>query len=96
MATAMRSPSPLSTANPPNNKDMKKEPALRQALFFFVSAFSQGQTGLFFHKDGFPARFPNLRGPIRICDIGTIIAAHSGPGTVAVFFFGDKRQPDQP
>ena len=30
----------------------------------------------------------------RICDIGTIVASHSGPGTVAVFFFGDERQPD--
>lgn len=47
-------------------------------------------------RDAIATRFPNLRGPIRICDIGTIIAAHSGPGTVAVFFFGDKRQPDQP
>ncbi len=26
-----------------------------------------------------------------IYDIGTIIAAHSGPGTVAVFFYGDER-----
>lgn len=39
-------------------------------------------------------RFPGIRGDIRICDIGTIIASHCGPGTVAVFFFGDKRAPD--
>ncbi len=38
-------------------------------------------------------RFPNLRGKIRIFDIGAIIAAHSGPGTVAVFFLGDEREP---
>lgn len=38
-------------------------------------------------------RFPNVSGEIRICDIGTIIASHSGPGTVAVFFFGDERAP---
>ena len=37
------------------------------------------------------ARFEKLRGKIRIFDIGTIIASHSGPGTVAVFFLGDER-----
>lgn len=37
--------------------------------------------------------FPNIKGDIRICDIGTIIASHCGPGTVAVFFFGDERAP---
>lgn len=30
---------------------------------------------------------------IEIYDIGTIIASHCGPGTVAVFFLGDKRRP---
>lgn len=29
--------------------------------------------------------------PIEISDIGTIISAHCGPGTVAVFFFGTER-----
>lgn len=38
-------------------------------------------------------RFQNLH-DIRICDIGTIIAAHCGPGTVAVFFLGDERAPE--
>ena len=37
--------------------------------------------------------FPHIRGEIRICDIGTIIASHCGPGTVAVFFLGDERAP---
>lgn len=32
---------------------------------------------------------------IPIFDIGTIIASHCGPGTVAVFFFGDERQPNE-
>lgn len=41
------------------------------------------------------AQFPNLCGDVRICDIGTIIASHCGPGTVAVFFFGDERSPYQ-
>ncbi len=29
---------------------------------------------------------------VPIVDIGTIIAAHCGPGTVAVFFYGDERE----
>lgn len=39
-------------------------------------------------------RFPNIKGDIRICDVGTIIASHCGPGTVAVFFLGDERVPE--
>ena len=39
-------------------------------------------------------RFPKMQ-PIRICDIGCIIAAHSGPGTVAAFFLGDPRTPEK-
>jgi DegV family protein with EDD domain len=39
-------------------------------------------------------RFPNMQ-PIRICDIGCIIAAHAGPGTVAAFFLGDPRAPEK-
>ena len=35
-------------------------------------------------------RFPEIHGDIRICDIGTIIASHCGPGTVAIFFYGDE------
>lgn len=36
-------------------------------------------------------RFPEIDGEIKIYDIGTIIASHCGPGTVAVFFLGDER-----
>lgn len=36
--------------------------------------------------------FPKVK-DIEIFDIGPIIAAHSGPGTVAVFFLGDERAP---
>lgn len=35
--------------------------------------------------------FPKLKGRVRIYDIGTIIASHCGPGTVAVFFMGTER-----
>ena len=45
-------------------------------------------------RDAVRARFPHIAGEIRICDIGTIIASHAGPGTVAVFFFGDERAPE--
>ena len=41
--------------------------------------------------DQLEIRFPHLKGKIRICDIGTIIGSHAGPGTVAVFFYGDER-----
>lgn len=41
------------------------------------------------------ARFPHIACDVRICDIGTIIASHCGPGTVAVFFMGDERQSDK-
>ena len=41
--------------------------------------------------DAVEERFPKLKGKIRLCDIGTIIGSHSGPGTVAVFFLGDER-----
>lgn len=38
-------------------------------------------------------RFPNIK-EIPIFDIGTSIASHCGPGTAAVFFFGDERAPE--
>lgn len=36
-------------------------------------------------------QIPQLAGKIAIHDIGTVIGAHTGPGTVALFFMGDKR-----
>ncbi len=35
--------------------------------------------------------FPHLDGKVVINSIGTVIGSHTGPGTVALFFFGDKR-----
>ena len=35
-------------------------------------------------------RFPNVK-EVKIYDIGTIIASHTGAGTVAVYFYGDER-----
>lgn len=37
-------------------------------------------------------RFPHLNGKVLINSIGTVIGAHTGPGTVALFFFGDERK----
>lgn len=36
-------------------------------------------------------RFPKLDGKVLINSVGTVIGAHTGPGTVALFFFGDDR-----
>ena len=38
-------------------------------------------------------RFPRVQ-EVRVYDIGTIISAHCGPGTVAVFFGGEGPRPD--
>lgn len=42
-------------------------------------------------RDAVKEHFPSIPGEIPIFDIGTIIASHCGPGTVAVFFMGDER-----
>ena len=36
-------------------------------------------------------KFKKIKGKIMINNIGGVIGAHTGPGTVALFFFGDKR-----
>ena len=36
-------------------------------------------------------RFPNLNGKVEINNIGTTIGSHTGPGTVALFFWGKER-----
>ncbi|MFT4004336.1 MAG: DegV family protein, partial [Lacrimispora sp.] len=33
-----------------------------------------------------------LKGKILLNSIGTVIGSHTGPGTVALFFLGDKRE----
>ena len=37
------------------------------------------------------ARFPKLDGKVEIYSIGTTIGSHTGPGTVALFFWGSER-----
>lgn len=37
-------------------------------------------------------RFSHLNGHVMINSVGTVIGSHTGPGTVALFFFGDKRE----
>lgn len=36
-------------------------------------------------------KFKNLNGNVVINNIGTVIGSHTGPGTVALFFWGDER-----
>ena len=36
-------------------------------------------------------RFPMVKRPILINSVGTAIGSHTGPGTVALFFLGDRR-----
>ena len=38
------------------------------------------------------ASFPKLNGKVLINSIGTTIGSHTGPGTVALFFWGDERK----
>ncbi|MBR6573146.1 MAG: DegV family protein [Clostridia bacterium] len=42
-------------------------------------------------RDAFKEYFPNAEEMIKIDNIGTIISAHCGPGTIAIFFYGDER-----
>lgn len=37
------------------------------------------------------ARFPKLDGKVEIYSVGTTIGSHTGPGTVALFFWGKER-----
>ena len=37
------------------------------------------------------ARFPKLNGRVEIYSVGTTIGSHTGPGTVALFFWGNER-----
>ncbi|MBQ7061052.1 MAG: DegV family protein [Clostridia bacterium] len=37
-------------------------------------------------------RFPKLSGKVEIYSIGTVIGSHTGPGTIALFFWGDERK----
>ncbi len=41
--------------------------------------------------DEVEAYFPNLNGKVEIFNIGTTIGSHCGPGTTALFFWGDER-----
>ena len=36
--------------------------------------------------------FPKMNGKVQLETIGPIIGSHTGPGTVALFFFGKKRE----
>lgn len=38
------------------------------------------------------SKFPKLNGKVTIYNIGTVIGSHTGPGTVALFFWGKERE----
>jgi len=38
------------------------------------------------------SRFKKLNGKVEINNVGTVIGSHTGPGTVALFFWGDERK----
>ena len=38
--------------------------------------------------------FPKLNGNVKIFSIGATIGSHTGPGTVALFFWGKERETD--
>lgn len=40
------------------------------------------------------AKFKNLKGKVEINNVGTTIGSHTGPGTVALFFWGKERVKD--
>lgn len=42
-------------------------------------------------KNMIEEKFVNLKNKVKIYDIGTVIGSHTGPGTLALFFLGDKR-----
>ncbi len=43
-------------------------------------------------KNLIESKFKNLKGKVIINSIGTTIGSHTGPGTVALFFWGDSRK----
>ncbi|HML45166.1 MAG TPA: DegV family protein, partial [Clostridia bacterium] len=42
--------------------------------------------------DAVAERFPKIRDSVQIFDIGAVVGSHTGRGTVALFFFGAKRE----
>lgn len=46
-------------------------------------------------SDLIEAQFPQMTGSVQHFDIGATIGCHTGPGTVAVFFWGQARTPDE-
>ena len=42
-------------------------------------------------KEMIEANFPKIKGHIMLTSFGTTIGVHTGPGTVAVYYFGTKR-----
>ena len=41
--------------------------------------------------DAIEEKFPKMKEKVLINNIGTVIGSHTGPGTIAIFFWGDRR-----
>ena len=37
-------------------------------------------------------KFPNIDGGVKIFNIGPTIGSHIGPGTIALFYWGEERR----
>lgn len=57
-------------------------------VYISHSAFEQDAEEL---ARNIEATFPKLKGKVEIYSIGTTIGAHTGPGTIALFFWGKPR-----
>lgn len=57
----------------------------------FISHSACAENAAYVAKE-IEAKFPHLNGKVQISNIGTTIGSHTGPGTVALFFWGDRRE----
>jgi DegV family protein with EDD domain len=62
--------------------------AYSQKCYISQSAFYDDAKDV---ADMIEAKFTKLDGSVEINHIGTTIGSHTGPGTIALFFWGDKR-----
>ena len=58
---------------------------------YFMIASGSNPNQIHAMADLIEEKFPKLAEPVQIFPIGTTIGSHTGPGTVAVFFWGDER-----
>ena len=62
-----------------------------QSVFISNSACHEDAEAV---KNLIEEKFPKCKGKVRIFDIGNLIGSHTGPGTVAMFFWGQEPRKD--